>query len=279
MATNPSTYAWTQPVDEVSTSKYPYNNATQTESGHTMEFDDTPGAERIRLQHRANSYIEMRSDGDGVVSFAGNGYEIVAKDKNVYIKGICNITVEGDSVLEVKGDCKQRIKGNFTQLVEGDYTVVTNGKANISSVGNMNIGILSGASGKVKLLAGESFIVNSDLIVNGTMLADSITSTGDLSCGNGLQVGLPGSLNPVAGISTIGGINVGVPPASPTVPGIVNAAVAVTAPSVIATVISYSPIVMDNVGGLPFMRLSHDTHFHAGVHGPTSVPTVQMPLP
>ena len=32
--------------------KYPYNNAMQTESGHFQEFDDTPGAERIRTQHR-----------------------------------------------------------------------------------------------------------------------------------------------------------------------------------------------------------------------------------
>ena len=46
--------------------EYPYNNVVQTESGHFQEFDDTPGAERIRTQHRAGTYTEIRPDGSEV---------------------------------------------------------------------------------------------------------------------------------------------------------------------------------------------------------------------
>ena len=31
---------------------YPYNKVTETESGHILEFDDTPNAERIHLRHK-----------------------------------------------------------------------------------------------------------------------------------------------------------------------------------------------------------------------------------
>ena len=38
---------------------FPYNNATVTPSGHSFEMDDTPERERIRLNHRSNTFIEM----------------------------------------------------------------------------------------------------------------------------------------------------------------------------------------------------------------------------
>ena len=99
MADDPSQYAWTQPVDDTPTTKYPYNNVTRTASGHIMEFDDTPEGERIRLQHRTTTYTEMRANGDQVVSIVGDGYEIIVGNKNVLVKGHCSITIEGDSVL------------------------------------------------------------------------------------------------------------------------------------------------------------------------------------
>lgn len=43
--------------------QYPYNKVTTTRSGHTIEIDDTPKAERIHIYHKSGSYVEMFPDG------------------------------------------------------------------------------------------------------------------------------------------------------------------------------------------------------------------------
>ncbi len=56
---------------------YPYVHSIQSESGHYIDWDDTPGAERITLIHRNGSRIDFTTDGD---------IRIVA-NRNVYVKG------------------------------------------------------------------------------------------------------------------------------------------------------------------------------------------------
>ena len=91
MATKPGTdNSWTEPESAANTDYqpiYPYNNVQVTESGHSFEMDDTPTRERVRLQHRSGTFIEMHPNGDEVHKVYGNGYEITIKDKNVLIKG------------------------------------------------------------------------------------------------------------------------------------------------------------------------------------------------
>ena len=56
--------AWTEPESAANTDYqpvYPYNNVTETESGHSWEMDDTPGAERIHLNHKANTFFDTCS--------------------------------------------------------------------------------------------------------------------------------------------------------------------------------------------------------------------------
>ena len=76
--------------------KYPFNHVTKTQSGHVVEFDDTPDNERIRTCHTSGTYTEINKDGQEVSKIVGNGYEIVVKDKMVHVSGNCNITVLGD---------------------------------------------------------------------------------------------------------------------------------------------------------------------------------------
>ena len=76
--------------------KYPFNHVTKTQSGHVVEFDDTPDNERIRTYHKSGTYTEINKDGQEVSKIVGNGYEIVVKDKMVHVSGSCNITVLGD---------------------------------------------------------------------------------------------------------------------------------------------------------------------------------------
>lgn len=171
--------SWTEPF---STAKpqYPYNNARQTRSGHLFELDDTPGAERVRLQHgTSNNFIEMQSDGTGIFKVFGNNYQITMENNNVYIGGQCNITIVGPSVLHVKGDSYIQVDGNVNQTVSGDMISHVTGNAEIISESDVDIS----AQGTLTLSA-TGVNLNSDLIVNGSVSAlggvtalSSITST------------------------------------------------------------------------------------------------------
>lgn len=102
-----STQNWTEPVSAANNNTkpvYPYNQVRMTESGHTFEMDDTPSRERVRLQHRTGTFIEMHPNGDEVHKVYGNGYEITVSNKNVLIKGNCDITIEGDCNLNIGGN-------------------------------------------------------------------------------------------------------------------------------------------------------------------------------
>jgi hypothetical protein len=134
-------------------------------------------------------------------------------------------------------------------------------------------------SGKINFLAGERVVVDSDLVVNGGVSGSSLYSSGSVTAGTGIHAGIPGSLNPVAGITTLGGITAGFPPPTPTVPGVVNASVMVTAPAIIGSVITFGNILMDPLGGAPLIRTIYDTHNHIAPFGPTTIPLQQMPLP
>mgnify|MGYP001557828801 CR=1 FL=1 len=82
---------WSEPQTPYGT-VYPYNRVMETESGHVLEFDDTPGAERVHIYHRSGTFIEMHPSGDMVTKIKDNAYEIVLTDKNIYVKGKLNIT-------------------------------------------------------------------------------------------------------------------------------------------------------------------------------------------
>ena len=102
--------------------KYPYNHVTQTQSGHVIEVDDTPANERLQVYHKSGTYVEISKDGQLVTKVVGDGYEIVVKDKTIYIGGVLNI--------EIKGDANIKIGGSATTTVGGIATVNA-GKVNI----------------------------------------------------------------------------------------------------------------------------------------------------
>jgi hypothetical protein len=271
-----SDYSWTEPESAYNT-QYPYNSATVTESGHSFEMDDTPGAERVRIQHRTGTFTEIHPDGSEVHKIVGIGYEITASDRNVSIGGNCVVTIDGDAVMEVKGNYTQRIHGNYDLVVDGRSRTLTKGETTINSGSDLNISTLNQAVGKVYLTAANALVLNSDLIVHGQVLADSIASENEVTAGTGIHAGVPGSSNPFAGISTIGGINVGFP--GPTVPGVLSALELITAPTVIGTVMTYGGILLDPVGGAPTIRSIYDGHIHPTPKGPSGTPIPLMPLP
>jgi hypothetical protein len=78
--------------------RYPHNKVFESESGHVIEVDDTPGEERIHIFHMSGHYTEMVG-GSRTDKVNGNHIEIVVKDKMVKINGSAFIVVEGNTNL------------------------------------------------------------------------------------------------------------------------------------------------------------------------------------
>ena len=131
-----------------------------------MEFDDTPGRERIRLEHRTGTFIEMHPHGDEVHKVYGNGFEITVKDKNVLISGHCSITVEQDCMLYVKGDMDHRVDGDYRMYVKGKTDWVTDGGVTFLTKGDMKIG--SGGEG-ITGSGALSLYSNDDMYLGGSV--------------------------------------------------------------------------------------------------------------
>jgi hypothetical protein len=176
--TLPPGIAWVEPRSDYQ-AKYGYNNVTQTESGHLFEMDDTPGAERVRIQHRSKTFTEIQADGTEIHKVYGDNYEIVAGNNYVLIKGVCNITIQGDSILHVQGnattqidgDVYQIVNGNMNQSVSGDLTEIVNGSASITAKGGTTI--------------------NSDTTINGDLLVTGdITGSGSIGATTNITAGV-----------------------------------------------------------------------------------------
>lgn len=128
---------WNEPTTKYN-AKYPYNNVMESESGHLVEFDDTPGAERIHQAHRNGSFQEWFPDGDKVEKITKSNYQIIMKDDHVYIMGKCNITVQGDAEVYVKKDAYVKVDGNLKGQVGGNAQVNIDGNVDVTVGGNYN---------------------------------------------------------------------------------------------------------------------------------------------
>jgi GH24 family phage-related lysozyme (muramidase) len=126
--------------------QYPFNHVMQTESGHVLEFDDTPNSERVHIYHKSGTFTEIDANGTQVNRIVGDGYEILERNGYVHINGSLNVTVDGAQNVLVKNTYNLNVTGTTTISVHSD--------ANISVAGNMIASV--GESFRVK--AAEVFI-------------------------------------------------------------------------------------------------------------------------
>ena len=175
---------WSEPVTEYG-AKYPYNNVTESESGHIQELDDTPGHERIHEAHRSGTFYEVYPNGSKVSKVVKDNYRIVMTDDHVYIMGKCLITVQGDAEIYVKKDAYMKVDGNFdvkvgknfTVEVGSNYTVTVANEYNVTSIGSYTINAGNGFSLNTK---GDSTITSSGNSVTNTTGDTTVNSTGSI---------------------------------------------------------------------------------------------------
>ena len=134
--------------------RYPYNNVTETSSGHRIELDDTPGEERITTVHAVGSGMEFHADGTVVLNSYDKTIQVVGDDFTVYVRGNGDITYEGDLSMHVRGDMKVKVDNNYTlevggkiieRAIEGRSEVVEGDKVS-TVIGNMSETITNSAT-------------------------------------------------------------------------------------------------------------------------------------
>lgn len=112
--------------------QYPHNWVKETKSGHVMEFDDTPGHERVNLYHRSGSHIEMNASGQTTFKSVGSAFFVMESNGYIRIKGDANVTIEGAANILCENDANISVDGNLTQEVFGDYSLTVSGRADFN---------------------------------------------------------------------------------------------------------------------------------------------------
>ena len=286
LASNPSTVLFTEPASPADPDHpplYPYNQIIDSESGHSLQLDDTPGRERVCLQHgKSKNFIEMHPNGDQVVKVFGENFDITIGKKNVYVSGACNIIV--------KGNCSMQVDGDFNQEVNGDYNLAVKGKMNVRGVkdisiqgdSDVEIGANEKFGGSLRFSSGQSLDLVSDLYISGSITCDSLTAESRVNAGMGVYAG------PFGFTSSLGGLSLGIPtPATPVAtPGCINIVGSMTAlGSVNAPVGNFLKLnaglashgISTSILGADLINdIFYNFHIHPTPKGPTGLTTNTM---
>ena len=148
---------------------YPYNKASVSESGHVFELDDTPGSERIHLQHKGGTSFEIQPNGTLLEKIYGDDYTIVINNRKVYVEGKCDLIVKGSINIISENDCNITVNGNANTNIHGDYNLNVGGRFNIVSG--------EGFSVKSSSIRQEAFLENVSIHAKQNVKIDSGNNT------------------------------------------------------------------------------------------------------
>lgn len=126
-----SANTWSEPAPAYG-AKYPYNRVIET-ANHSIEIDDTPGAERIMVWHKSGSYVQIDSRGTTTHKSVSDKFEINDMNQHVYVGGRSLVYIDGDSYVKVNGNKIEEIEGDLQTLVHGNYLLGVGGQTNINS--------------------------------------------------------------------------------------------------------------------------------------------------
>lgn len=123
-------------------SLYPFTKIKETESGHLIEIDDTPGGERVGNYHRTGSGYEIEPMGSVRWMTVRDHWFSVYRDFNMHVDGFSHIIYDKGLKVIVNNE---EIENKEEKSVNLD--VFVNGKSNVNlSVygGNINIRLVDG---------------------------------------------------------------------------------------------------------------------------------------
>lgn len=169
-------FAFQEPMTPYN-AKYPYNHVQESESGHVIEVDDTPGAERLHWYHRSGTFTEIHPDGKEVNKVVNEQYNFVISDyflgvgKSINVDAVDAVRIKSgkDMNLQVGGNLNQEVAENF-HLATGDGVYIYAKGGDIFIKGAKTISIQ--AEGDLDLISGKAIHLKAPQIhLDGTVHA------------------------------------------------------------------------------------------------------------
>jgi hypothetical protein len=116
--------------------KYPHNKVYESESGHAIEIDDTPGKERLHRYHRSGTFEEIHPIGTRVSKIVDDNFQLITKnhyhhtlestnitaDTDIREKALASFTMQSGTAMnmEVGGKLNQSIGEDKNVIIKGD---------------------------------------------------------------------------------------------------------------------------------------------------------------
>jgi hypothetical protein len=129
-------YSWREPFPSFN-ANYPFNNVTETESGHALELDDTRNFERVQLSHRTGSTLEFLPSASVKLKSFNHRYDITMGSHKEYVNGTKDTTVQSDMFLRINGKLVIQCAG-IDIISSGDMNLKGE-NINITALDNFNV--------------------------------------------------------------------------------------------------------------------------------------------
>ena len=204
--------------------KYPANSAYTTHGGHIVEMDNTKGHERIHVQHKAGTSVEMSPEGD-MHSKVKKDFQLMV-DGNIEINSNKKVTITGKDGVKIDygGTNFEMDKSNVGmggpngKMVVDDF-VVTSQRSRVMSTENLTLGsVLETSVSAFGLLSLSSNVAIKMQAPSISIIAESPAGIQFLSAsgtiiGIGNGVGIASTINTVivaakSGMYGAGGANI-----------------------------------------------------------------------
>ena len=169
-------------VEPAAATQYGMADVRETASGHVIEFNDTPGGERILFRHKTGAGVEVRPDGTVLVVSTKNKVEVCHGSNEIIVEGEANLTYKGNLNLNVTGDynvnCRDynvHVRGSKTEQVDNNAKTSVFGNSGNSISGSL---IQSVAGNTTNLTLGTQTLVTKGDLVVATEGSQEIVSKG-----------------------------------------------------------------------------------------------------
>jgi len=183
--------------------RYPYNHVHQSESGHLIEVDDTPGKERLHWYHRAGTFTEIGSLGQKVTKVANEDYDIKLMNAYERVVGSKYQSISGKlDIVSSSGYYHKIESGIFNMEVKGaasfdtsqftvnakDGVTINAGSGSITLTGHSLIQRFA-TSKKSQEVAGDSTVkVGGKYAIKSGSLNMSARGSAGISAGGGINL-------------------------------------------------------------------------------------------
>lgn len=117
-------FAFQEPITPYA-AVYPYNQCHESESGHVIEVDDTPGKERLHWYHRTGTFREIHPDGKEVNKIVKEQYNFVLSDYFLGVKKSINVDATDAIRIKSGADTNLEVGANLNEEIASNLHLAT----------------------------------------------------------------------------------------------------------------------------------------------------------